>query len=96
MRRAAKVDRNQAEIVKALRQIPGVSVQPIHTIGKGCPDLLCGVRGVNLLMELKDGDLPKSARKLSADEHEFYRNWNGQYAIVESIDDALRLVKAVR
>ena len=100
MRRAAKVDRNQAEIVKALRQIPGVSVLPLHRVGQGCPDILVGVwsppKRTNLLMEIKDGDQPWSGRKLTHDEDEFYRGWHGQYAIVESIDDALRLVKAAR
>ena len=44
MRRAARVDRNQAEIVVALRA-GGASVQPLHAVGKGVPDLLVGWRG---------------------------------------------------
>jgi Holliday junction resolvase len=54
MRRAARVDRNQSEIVTALRSL-GCSVQPLHTIGSGCPDLLIGIDGQNLLIEVKDG-----------------------------------------
>jgi len=91
MRRAARVDANQREIVAALRQA-GVSVQPLHTVGKGCPDLLCGVWGTNLLIEIKDGQKVPSARKLTPDEAAWHQSWRGQVAIVESVDDALRLV----
>jgi len=69
-----------------------VSVQPLHTVGKGCPDLLCGVRGTNLLIEIKDGQKVPSARKLTPDEAAWHQSWRGQVAIVESVDDALRLV----
>jgi len=67
-------------------------VQPLHTVGKGCPDLLCGVRGTNLLIEIKDGQKVPSARKLTPDEAAWHQSWRGQVAIVESVDDALRLV----
>jgi DNA-binding NarL/FixJ family response regulator len=43
MHRAAKVDANQTEITAALRQM-GATVQHIHTVGKGCPDLLVGAQ----------------------------------------------------
>lgn len=69
-----------------------MSVQPLHTVGKGCPDLLCGVRGTNLLIEIKDGQKVPSARKLTPDEAAWHQSWRGQVAIVESVDDALRLV----
>ena len=65
MRRAAKVDANQTEIVKALRQV-GASVQSLAATGKGCPDLLVGIRGLNFLIEVKDGAKPRSDRKLTA------------------------------
>ena len=67
-------------------------MQPLHTVGKGCPDLLCGVRGTNLLIEIKDGQKVPSARKLTPDEAAWHQSWRGQVAIVESVDDALRLV----
>ena len=54
MRRAAKVDANQAEIVQALRQI-GAVVQSLAAVGNGCPDLLVGYRNRLFLLELKDG-----------------------------------------
>jgi len=95
MRRAARVDANQREIVAALRAV-GVSVQPLHTVGKGCPDLLCGVRGTNLLLEIKDGNKPPSARKLTPDEAAWHESWRGQVAIVESVDEAIAAAQAVR
>lgn len=52
MRRAARVDANQAEIVKELRKI-GAFVQPIHRLGQGVPDLLVSFRQRWLVMELK-------------------------------------------
>lgn len=88
MRRQAKADGNQVEIVKALRDI-GATVQHLHTIGKGCPDILVGYRGVNYLMEIKDGSKPPSKRKLTKDEQAWFNEWKGSVIVVESIEDAL-------
>lgn len=76
MRRAAKVDRNQPEIVAALRSI-GATVQPLHTVGQGVPDLLVGFKGQTLLMEVKDGSRPPSERKLTPDQEQWHENWTG-------------------
>lgn len=91
MRRAAKVDANQAAIVKALRAI-GATVQPLHAVGSGCPDLLCGFQGRNVLIEVKDGDKYPSARKLTADQVEWHGGWKGQVAVVEDVDAAIAVV----
>ena len=92
MRRAAKVDDNQSKIVKAFRRM-GWSVAPTHQLGKGFPDIVIGKSGVNLLIEIKDGDKVPSKRKLTPDEEEFHAKWRGQIAIVESIDDVIALDK---
>jgi hypothetical protein len=42
LRRASKVDANQREVVAALRGA-GASVQLLHAVGEGCPDLLVGI-----------------------------------------------------
>lgn len=91
MRRAAKVDANQTEIVKALRSV-GASVQSLASTGKGCPDLLVGFRGVNWLLEIKDGQKVKSARKLTDDQVVWHESWRGKVYIVESVDQALNLL----
>jgi hypothetical protein len=90
-RRAAKVDRNQSEIVAALRDA-GASVQPLHTVGQGVPDLLVGHRGVNYLLEVKDGLLPPSERRLSDAQEKWHPAWRGAASVVTSIDDALRAI----
>lgn len=64
MRKAYRVDNNQQVIVAALRQ-HGCTVQHLHVIGKGCPDLLIGVNGANFLLEIKDGSKPPSKRQLT-------------------------------
>lgn len=94
MRRAAKVDSNQAEIVKALRKV-GATVQVLSAVGQGCPDLLVGYRSVNVLLEVKDGSKPPSARKLTPDEEAFHRTWRGPVFVVNDILDALRAIGAL-
>jgi hypothetical protein len=91
MRRAARVDANQPEIVAALRQV-GASVQHLHHVGQGCPDILVGFQGINYLMEIKDGSKPPSRRRLTKDEADWFAQWNGQASIVENVDDALRVI----
>jgi hypothetical protein len=91
MRRAARTDSNHQEIVKMLRQC-AISVQPLHTVGGGVPDLLCGFRGVNVLLEVKDGAKPPSARALTADEDKWHAKWSGQVAIVSTPDEAVEAV----
>lgn len=89
--RAAKVDENQAEIVHALRCI-GCSVQVLSSVGKGVPDLLVGFQGINVLMEVKDGNKPPSARKLTTDQVIWHGDWRGQVSVVDSPDRAMAVV----
>lgn len=96
MRRAAKIDANQTAIVQALRQM-GCTVQHLHSVGEGCPDLLVGAFGTTLLMEIKDGSKPPSARKLTPDQEGWHRSWTGgPVSIVMDIEGAVRAVNAVR
>lgn len=64
-------------------------------MGDGFPDLVVGVRGVNLLAEVKDGTLVPSRQRLTADEYEWHSTWTGSAAVVRSVNDALELVRAV-
>ena len=70
MRRAARIDENQPDIVEALRK-RGAFVQSLAAIGKGCPDLLVGFHGRWFVLEVKDGSKPPSRQKLTTDE----RDW---------------------
>lgn len=90
-RYAAKADANQAEIVAALRSI-GASVETLHAVGRGVPDLLVGFRGRNWLIEVKDGGKVPSARVLTEDQGIWHRAWRGQVAVVEDAGAALALV----
>ena len=86
---AAKVDTNQPEIVASLREA-GASVQHLHMVGHGCPDILVCFRGVLFLMEIKYGH-----GKLTIDEQIWHAAWCGSVAIVRSVDDALIAIGAV-
>lgn len=86
---AKRVDCNQTDIVKALRKI-GACVQPIHSIGKGCPDLLVGFRGMNLLLENK---MPGG--KLTPAEFDWHQSWHSQVKIIQSIDEAIQILNEV-
>lgn len=92
MRRAARVDANQEQVVSALRAC-GAYVR-IVTQGEGLPDLLVGYRGYTLLLEVKDGRKPPSARKLTEAEAKFFEEWQGGLlAKVESVEEALDILK---
>lgn len=88
VRRAAKVDDNQAVIVGALRAL-GASVQPLHAVGEGVPDLLVGYRGRNILLEVKDGGKAPSRQKLTPAQVSWHGAWRGQVAVVSSIAEAV-------
>jgi lambda repressor-like predicted transcriptional regulator len=90
--RAAKVDANQAKIVAALRKA-GASVQILSAVGQGCPDILTGFQGRNILMEIKDGEKTQSAQKLTPDQVIWHRDWQGQVIIVRSVDESLNALK---
>ena len=89
MRRAARTDANQTEIVAALRHL-GCSVLPLHAVGQGCPDLLVAYGLKNHLLELKDGSKPPSKRKLTPAQVEFHANWKGPIFTVTSVSEALK------
>lgn len=92
MRKSSKVDRNQPEIVKALRQV-GATVQSLCAVRDGVPDLLVAYRGRNYLMEIKDYLQPPSKQRLTPDEKAWHQNWNGPVFIVHTIDEALKAIE---
>lgn len=88
MRKHGRVDANQAAIVRDLRQA-GCSVAITSDLGEGYPDILVGLRGVNVLAEIKDPNQPPSKRKLTEDERRFHELWRGQICVIESAEDLL-------
>jgi hypothetical protein len=94
MRRAANIDANQVEIVRRLRQC-GVTVQCLHALGQGSPDLLAGWRGQNFLFEIKDGSKAPSRRQLTSCETTWHGKWAGQVAIVNSFEEAMDVILSI-
>jgi len=93
MRRAARVDENQAEIVAALRQA-GATVWII-----GLPvDLVCGYGGKTLLMEIKTVTgkrNPKPARYTEL-QKSFMLDWRGgPVSTVTDVQGALTAIGAM-
>jgi Holliday junction resolvase len=86
MRRAAKVDSNQKDIVKALLDV-GASVLSIAQVGNNAPDIIAGFRGVDTMMEIKRDH----KAKLKPGQVEFAASWRGKPVVrVNCVDDALR------
>ena len=90
---AKRTDRNQSEIVEALRAI-GATVQHLHEVGHGCPDIAVGYRGKNTFLEIKDWQQAPSKRRLTPDEQEWHRTWRGQVAVVETVAEAFAAIGA--
>jgi hypothetical protein len=96
MRVAAKIDANQEQVVLALRAV-GASVQTLASVGKGVPDLLVGYQGKTLLLEVKDGRKPPSARKLTEDQLKWHGAWRGgPLGVVDGPDAALRMLGVMK
>lgn len=95
LRRAAKVDENHGEIVSAL-VLAGYSVQSLAVVGDGCPDLLVGGGGWNVLIEVKDGRKDPSKRRFTPAQKSWHRDWRGTAHVAESVDQALAIMGAYR
>jgi len=94
--RAAKIDANHEQVVSALRAA-GASVQTLAAVGKGVPDLLVGYQGKTLLLEVKDGRKPPSARRLTEDQLKWHGAWRGgPLAVVDGPDAALRMLGVMK
>ena len=89
MRRAAKVDANQVAIVAGLRKL-GCSVQPLHAVGGGVPDLLVGYGARNYLLEVKN--LEGRGKKLTPDQVDWHDAWRGSVYTVCSLEDAIKVM----
>ena len=95
MRRAAKIDANQTEVVAALRQA-GAFVRSLAAVGDGMPDLLVTFNGKTALLEIKDGAKAKSSQKLTPDQVKFHQEWTGgTLSVVDGVEAALRVLKVM-
>lgn len=95
MRYAAKIDANQPAIVKALRKA-GVMVQSLAGVGRGVPDLLCGIAGRLVLLEVKEPSQAASAKKLKPLQVVWHQEWAAYPVyVVETIEEALLALSIV-
>jgi hypothetical protein len=93
---AKKTDRNQSDIIKALRQV-GASVESLHRVGRGVPDLLvgrvmpcpcCGAQYPrNMLIETKVENRTLNARQVA-----FHATWRGPICVVHTIEEAIKII----
>ena len=91
MMRNARVDRNQPEIVKVFRGL-GWSVLIISQL-KNCADIVVSKNGRTIIIEIKDGEKTPSQQKLTEGELKFKNEWQGEYMLVNCIDDVINLNK---
>ena len=84
-----KVDKNQKDVVKALRDY-GADVFLLHTVGGGIPDLLVCYEEQTILMEVKDGE----DKKLTPQQVTLFENWKGgPLHRVNSVQNAIEVLK---
>lgn len=93
--RKARVDDNQAELVKIMRDL-GASVTITSNVHDGFPDVVVGVCGVTVLVEIKDGSKPPSRRKLTPKQIIFHNEFRGAKTVIKNVEEALDLVQNMR
>ena len=88
MRKVARTDTNQSAIVQALRDA-GCSVQLLHQMGGGIPDLLVATpSGETLLIEVKS-----DKGSLTPDQMQWMSRWRGRVEVVRTVEEALAAVE---
>ena len=92
MRRAAKIDLVQPEVVQALLDA-GCTVQSMAPLGAGCPDLLCGFRGIDFTVETKTEEYAKDHPDVLHRQRRWAACWAGRKPVrVTNRREALALV----
>ena len=72
MVRRSRVDENQRDVVKELKDL-GLSVVVLSDVGEGVPDLLVGIDGFNFLFEVKQTE----GGILTPAQTQFFQDWKG-------------------
>lgn len=95
MRRAAKIDANQPEIVAYLRE-RGAMVDIVSMVPGLGYDLIVRFMGATRAVEVKDGTLPPSKRQLTQSEQDAESRWGSGYRVVEWIADCDAMLGEMR
>ena len=90
----ARTDSNQGEIVAVLRDI-GACVRDFSAVGGGCPDLAILYRGKTTWIEVKDGEKPPSARRLTPDQRRWHQEAHARGVEVHVVTNADEAIYAV-
>lgn len=91
MRLRGRSDNNQQKIIEALRK-SGCFVQVLSAVGNGCPDLLVSRAGQWNVLEVKNGKLPPSHRRLTEDELDWHSKAGAPVHVVLDAGEALKAV----
>jgi hypothetical protein len=90
-------DANEPVIQTALERA-GATVEQLPT-GQGMPDLLCGYKGINYLLEVKlnpvKGEVFASHCSLNKKQRDWHSGWKGQKCIVRTPEEALQAIGAI-
>ena len=89
MRRAAKVDANQTEVVEAFRKL-GCSVQSLAVLGNGVPDIMVSLGGITWLVEVKAGKGKENPLQTA-----WASSWLGCRAVVRDLEGVIVTVKTM-
>jgi len=83
-KRGGNPDANQKAIVDAYRSL-GASVEILSGVGHGCPDILVGICGQTILVEIKT-----EKGKLRPEQLKWHGTWRGaRPVIIRSVQDAI-------
>lgn len=86
-------DANHADVGDGLR-VRGWSVLDLAQYGVSV-DYAVSKPGFAALLEVKDGNKPPSARKLTEKEQKLRDNWEGPYVMAISLEDAVEQLDAL-
>lgn len=98
MRRAARQDRNHADIASALASC-GLLVQDLSGVGAGVADLLvCRPRrpGTMRAVECKDGKKSPSRRALTDAQLIWHEAWEGHVVVIKTVDEAIEFAQGLQ
>jgi len=94
VRRAAKIDANQPEIVEYFRKA-GAVVDIVSSLPGIGYDLIVHYMGAIVLVEVKDGSKPPSERCLTASETAAWKRHGSKFAVISDIQEANGLLNSM-